>query len=131
MSDYRFGTSVPIEPVSELIIEPATPVNVHNISDGYHTFSELYDHRRALCAALAKAFPGVSWRSKKHHPDDGPMFEGYFIIGFEFPMEPVTYHYKLKYWDEFRWMVEIPHAPKWDRHTPSDTVDRLLRWALR
>lgn len=99
------------------------------ISDGYHTFGELYDHRRALTAALAQALP--SWRSKAHHPDDSPMFEGgYFIVGIDLPgAGTITYHYKLSHWDDFAGVDELAHAPKWDGAAPADTVTRLLGWA--
>lgn len=103
-----------------------------DISDGFHTFGELYDHRRALTALLAaaSALMGNSWRSKQHHPDDAPMFEGgYFIVGIKLPTGTITYHYKLTHWDDFRDVPELPHAPKWDGATPADTVDRLLRAA--
>lgn len=101
-----------------------------NVSDGYHTFGELYDHRRALTAALATSRPGWAWRSKAHHPDDGPMFEGgYFIVGIELPTGTISYHYKLSHWDDFRSARTLFHAPKWDGATPADTVVRLMNWA--
>lgn len=103
------------------------------ISDGYHTFGELYDHRRALTAALATVMGEVgmvAWRSKEHHPDDNPMFEGgYFIVGIEMPHGTITYHYKLSHWDDFASVPELPHAPKWDGAGPPATVDRLLAYS--
>lgn len=104
------------------------------ISDGYHTFEELsfeelYDHRRALTAYLASLVAefGNSWRSKRHHPGDDPMFEGgYFIVGIELPSGTITYHYKLSHWDDFANVPELEHAPKWDGAGPSETVTRLL-----
>lgn len=106
-----------------------------DISDGYHTFGELYDHRRALTAALAVLragqLAGGAWRSKAHHPDDDPMFEGgYFIIGIELPTGTITYHYKLEHWDDFALVPELEHAPKWDGATPADSVTRLLGAAV-
>ena len=98
-------------------------------SDGHHTFHELYNHRRALTAVLASAAAsaGDSWRSREHHPDDSPMFEGgYFIVGIELPTGTITYHYKNQFWDDFAAVPEIPHAPKWDGATPDDTVTRCL-----
>ena len=106
--------------------------NKIEVSDGHHTFEELYAHRLALTAVLAAAAAsdGDSWRSKAHHPDDDPMFEGgYFIVGVNLPTGPITYHYKLKHWDDFAAVPEVPHAPKWDGAPPSATVDRLLETA--
>ena len=102
------------------------------VTDGYHTFGELYDHRRALTALLAgaAATAGDSWRSKAHHPEDSPMFEGgYFIVGINLPNGTITYHYKLSHWDDFAAVPEVEHAPKWDGATPADTVTRCLELA--
>lgn len=107
----------------------ASDLDSNDVSDGHHTFGELYDHRRALTAVLAAgaASYGDAWRSKAHHPDDDPMFEGgYFIVGIRLPSGMITYHYKLKHWDDFGAVPEIEHAPKWDGATPADTVTRLL-----
>lgn len=101
-------------------------------SDGFHTFGELYDHRRALTAVLAASAgsAGESWRSKAHHPEDSPMFEGgYFIVGIELPTGTITYHYKLSHWDDFAATPELEHAPKWDGAGPDETVSRLLELA--
>jgi hypothetical protein len=103
-----------------------------NISDGYHTFGELYDHRRALTAALMMNNKKISWRSKQHHPDDSPMFEGgYFIVGMNLPTGQISYHYKLHHWDDFTGITELPHAPKYDGHTPELTIKRLLDWCKK
>ena len=100
------------------------------MSDGHHTMEELYDHRRALTAALMAERADISWRSKTHHPDDGPMFEGgYFIVGINTPAGTITYHYKLTHWDDFAAAPELEHAPKWDGAGPWQTVERLFEWA--
>lgn len=110
--------------------EAGVPGGMGEVSDGFHTFDELYDHRRALTAALCKALGLDAWRSKAHHPDDNPMFEGgYFIVGINLPTGTITYHYKLEHWDDFAEVDELAHAPKWDGATPGDTVTRLLAWA--
>jgi hypothetical protein len=108
-------------------LEPGEP---EQVSDGYHTFGELYDHRRALTAALATALVSDSWRSRDHHPDDDPIFEGgWFIVGINLPTGTITYHYEMKHWDDFRHVKVLEHAPKWDSAPASATVDRLLEWA--
>jgi hypothetical protein len=99
------------------------------LSDGYHTMADLYAHRRALVAVLAAAAStaGDSWRSKAHHPEDSPMFEGgYFVVGIQLPTGVITYHFKLSRWDDFAAVPELEHAPKWDGATPDDSVTRLL-----
>jgi hypothetical protein len=94
-----------------------------NISDGYHTFDELYYHRMILFAVICNQNKNVAWKSKRH--DDGTMFDNYFIVGVENTKgQQFTYHYKLDYWDLFE-IEDIPKAPKWDGHQPKD-VDRLL-----
>lgn len=101
------------------------------LTDGYHTMEELYDHRLALTAVLAgaAASDGDSWRSKAHNPDDDPIFEGYFIVGIKLPTGVITYHYDLSHWDDFAVVPELAHAPKWDGASPADTVTRLMELA--
>jgi hypothetical protein len=110
---------------------PSDGINTDEITDGYHTFGELYEHRRALTAVLAGAAASVgdSWRSKAHHPDDDPIFDGYFIVGINLPTGTITYHYKLSHWDDFPAVPELDHAPKWDGALPDDTVTRCLNLA--
>ena len=107
---------------------PTSDAVTQDTSDGYHTFRELYAHRRALTAALATTT--TAWRSKSHHPLDAPIYDGFFIVGIEFPtVGAITYHYELEHWDDFRQIPALEHAPKWDGATPDDTVTRLLEWA--
>lgn len=110
--------------------------DTNGISDGYHTFEELYDHRiflfRALgnLAIMAANSVGMEnnennvWKSKLHH--DGTSYDGWFIVGFHTkPGFQVSYHIPMKYWDYFDLFVERERAPEWDGHTPADVVERL------
>lgn len=105
------------------------------MANGYHTFAELYAHRRALTAALASALIESSgrtaaWRTRQHHPEDAePMFPGHFLVGIPLMGGEIRYHYADQYWDDFREVPEIPHAPKWDGAGPDETVNRLLEYA--
>ena len=92
------------------------------ISDGSHTFDELYYHRMILFAVICNQNVDKAWKSKKH--DDGSMYEDYFIVGIETPEGQFTYHYHLDYWDLFKVYI-LDFARKWDGHT-SDDVTRLL-----
>lgn len=101
-----------------------------NTSDGFHTFRELYDHRRALTAALlAMADRGKVWRSRNHHPDDSSCHEGYFIVGIELPQGTVTYHYADQFWDDFSQVPTLAHAPRWDGAGPPESITRLVSFA--
>lgn len=93
-----------------------------NVSDGSHTFEELYHHRAVLFSTLCRAFPENAWKSKLH--DDGTMFENYFIVGIQTPEGSFTYHYEMKYWEMFPVTV-YERAPVYDGHTASD-VTRLF-----
>lgn len=112
--------------------ERSVTTKPEDFSDGFHTFGELYAHRRVLTAVLAASAAEAedSWRSKAHHPDDKAMFDGYFVVGIQLPTGTITYHYKLQYWDEFAATPELPYAPKWDGATPDDTVTRLRSLAV-
>ena len=92
------------------------------ISDGYHTFDELYYHRMVLFSIICKKHKDISWKSKQH--DDGTMFDDSFIVGITTPQGDYTYHYHLRDWDKFD-VKEIDKAPKWDGHKPTD-ITRLL-----
>lgn len=96
--------------------------SVKEISDGHHTFSDLYYHRMILTKIVAESYPTYAWKSWLHH--DGTMFEGDFIIGFSTPDGQYSYHYKAMFWDEFNVKV-LDHAPEYDGHQPND-ITRLI-----
>jgi hypothetical protein len=134
----RVATSAPDEDTLRGLLTKtlrALPAGMKNVSDGYHTFEDLYAHRRALTAGLMRLATTIwgggltVWRSKEHHPEDGPMFEGSFIVGVELPTGTFTYHYNLEDWDDFPEVPVLPHAPKWDGAASDETVTRLLEYA--
>lgn len=99
-----------------------------NVSDGHHTFNELYDHRAKLFLALCRAYPWTAWRSKKRHDNEtDPMFDSMFIVGINTPDGPVTYHCDVDpYWDLFEGIATYERAPKpHDGCTPEEGIERL------
>jgi len=92
------------------------------VSDGYHTFDELYEHRMFLFSVICKAHKAAAWKSWKHH--DGTMYDDYFIVGITTPEGDYSYHYHKDHWDKFD-VTELDFAPKWDGHKPED-ITRLL-----
>lgn len=93
-----------------------------SISDGFHSFDELYDHRMTLFAAVHKAHQDKAWKAPLHA--DGTMWKGWFIVGINTPEGQFTYHYKSEHWDLFDVLV-LAKAPEWDGHTPDD-ITRLM-----
>ena len=91
------------------------------ISDGSHTFDELYYHRMVLFSIICNQNKELAWKSKLHH--DGTMYDNYFIVGITTPEGDYTYHYDLEYWDMFN-VKELEKAPEWDGHKPKD-ITRL------
>ena len=108
-------------------------VDPGQVSDGYHTFNELYEHRHALVLALMAARPDLFWYSLRHY--DGEVCFGgeYFIVGAELPNAgTVSYHLPVSL---FNLAVKISpgdcldKAPEWDGHTAGEVVSRLKKWA--
>lgn len=100
------------------------------ISDGYHTFQELYDHRLFLTSVLFNEWANSnkydvhkSW----HHSDGEECFGGgWFIVVAELPFGQISYHYESQYWCMFQIPVkELPNT--FDGHTSADVLSRLSR----
>jgi hypothetical protein len=110
--------------IREKVCRMAGIGDIGEFSDGFHTFNSLYRQRCVLFAALVKAYPHISWKSKRH--DDGELCfgGGWFIVGIDTPEGSYTYHYEMKDWDMFR-CKELERGKKWDGHTDGD-VERLL-----
>lgn len=93
-----------------------------NISDGYHTFNELYYHRMILFSVICNQNKLRAWKSQLHY--DRTMYEDYFIVGIETDKGQATYHYHMKDWEHFK-VLELDRAPEWDGHTSNDVLERL------
>jgi hypothetical protein len=98
------------------------------ISDGYHSFDELYEHRIALYIALCSQISfdaEVAWCSQKH--SDGSNYDGWFILGLgKGKGKQITYHIPNKYWDKVVKFAEVlDKAPEWDGHTSNDVLERI------
>ena len=120
--EYSLGLHDGCEYDTKLIDEIPT-ADVEKMSDGYHTFADLYEQRLILSAALAKNNPNA-WKSKRHEDGSVPFGGGWFIMGFDTDEGCYTYHYELKDWDLFQ-CKELDKGKPWDGHTSKD-VRRLL-----
>jgi hypothetical protein len=113
--------------LDDIATEIATLGDASKVSDGYHTFGELYDHRIALFIALCRArdmTADVVWRSKLH--SDGSSIDGWFIMGIGTARgEQITYHLPMSRWDETEFADTWSQAPEFDGHTSNDVLARL------
>ena len=102
------------------------PIDLSDISDGHHTFKELYEHRHQLFIALMKIRPGMSWRSKRH--EDGTMYDDWFIAGMRLTTGDISYHLPNRLWDSLGNVEVLENAPRWDGYTSTDVLNRLSTW---
>lgn len=102
--------------------------NTGKVSDGYHTFDELYEHRIHLFLALMKLRPDISWIAQKHN--DGSFMTGWFIAGMCLPSGQITYHLPLRFWEVARnlGVKTLEVGLKWDGHTSADVLKRLANF---
>ena len=111
------------------------------ISDWYHTFGELYEHRIHLFITLCSMITKLKClrndyiehkkykdykiiKSKIHF--DWSEYEWWFIIQLETDNWQISYHLPNKYWDKCDFIKTVERANKWDWSTSTDVLDRLL-----
>jgi hypothetical protein len=105
-----------------------------NTSDGYHTFNELYEFRKAYNAALfnewatgGKCSVHKSWR---HHDGELCFGGGWFIVVAVLPNGQISNHYEAKDWNLF----DVPETERalfeFDGHTRIDVVARLKAYTI-
>ena len=98
------------------------------VSDGYHTFNELYYYRMLYNAAFFNLLP-KEWvhKSKRHHTGEECFGGGWFIVIANLPTGQISNHYELKDWDLFK-VPEKEFADEWDGHTPQEAAERLHKY---
>lgn len=133
------GTPCPCDPLRKKSFEVVVTEKNITMSDGFHTFDELYEHRITLYIALAKQLGQIEdeadehgmpehlvWRSKLH--SDGSSFDGWFILGIDKNKgEQITYHLPLSKWEETNFAETLELAPEWDGHSSADVLERLKK----
>lgn len=115
---------IPMTAALNHIIHKLSGEERNEISDGYHTFGELYEHRIWLWIALCRGNKEIAWKSLYH--SDGSRIEGWFVLGLgKRPGLQMTYHLPLKYWDECPFVEALSRAPDYDGHTSKDVLELL------
>ena len=106
-------------------------IDAGEVSDGYHTFNELYEYRLLYNASffneLAKQNLYDVHKSKKHSDGEECFGGGQFIVMAELPTGQISNHYELKDWNLFQ-VPEKEKANKWDEHTPQDVAERIRKF---
>lgn len=109
-------------------------IDTNLISDGYHTFGELYEHRIENFITICRMIQTYRhldripvWMAKRHH--DGTELEGWFILGiYTEPGKQITYHLPMSRWTEcYDFATAFDLAPEWDKHTANDVLLRLKK----
>lgn len=87
------------------------------ISDGYHTFEELYEHRILLFFSLVvKSNWNACWRP--HYPE-------WPVLLVETPAGQISYHFHEKYLPLIADHVPMNDSIVWDGHDSKQVVERL------
>ena len=120
-------------------------VDIGELSDGHHTFNELYNFRKVYNAALFNEWaenletssdfgqalfnvPKYNVHKSWRHSDGELCFGGgWFIVSAMLPTGLISNHYKAEDWDLFK----IPEVEKalyeFDGHTSEDVLNRLKK----
>lgn len=102
------------------------------LSDGYHTFSELYDYRMIYNALIVNSYAKQGLynchKSKRHSTKEECFGGGWFVVMMTLPTGQVSNHYEMKYWDLFH-CEEREFADEWDGHTPQQAFERMVQFA--
>lgn len=103
--------------------------DIQFISDGYHTFSELYEFRRLYNTALFNQWSKdglYDVHKSKLHSDGKVPFENsnWFIVVAELPTGQISNHYTIDHWGSFQ-IPEKNMANEFDGHTTHDVISRL------
>lgn len=98
-------------------------------SDGYHTFRELYEFRKAYNAALFNELAAngkcLVHKSLRHHDGELCFGGGWFIVVAILSEGQISNHYELADWDLFRVPAVDKALFEFDGHTGADVIKRL------
>ncbi len=122
------------------------PEMTGELSDGYHTFSELYEFRKMYNAALFNEWAtqkvrNPKWANEDNQPLNLPKYDvhkswrhndgelcfggGWFIVSAMLPTGQISNHYRAEDWDLFKIPVEEKAKYPFDGHTSNDVLNRL------
>ena len=137
-SDYIYVKVIGQEKIIDNENVPIEGKAIGTLSDGYHTFDELYEFKKMYNAVLfnewannetwiGRIAPKYNVHKSWKHNDGEPCFGGgWFIVSAMLPTGLISNHYKAEDWDLF----QVPEVEKalyeFDGHTPQDVLARLV-----
>ena len=95
-----------------------------DISDGYHTFNELYEHRCLLFIAwlVSDGCPGKAYWVAEH-------FAGWDLVVVEIPhVGQISYHVPNKHRHLYSGRIKSVLSHTFDGHSPTDVLKRIEEW---
>ncbi len=110
--------------------------DISTVSDGYHTFAELYDFRKVYNAALFNEWASKQdqfkhqvkydvHKSIRHYDGEFCFGGGWFIVIAMLPTGQISNHYEMKDWDLFKIPATETAKYEYDGHTAKDVLKRL------
>lgn len=96
------------------------------VSDGYHTFNELYEHRFLLFINFLRANRQNAFKTLLN--DAGEAWDGHFIAGLQMLNGQITYHLPIRLWEMLDVEV-IERNTGYDGHNSNDVLERLVSMA--
>jgi hypothetical protein len=96
-----------------------------NISDGYHTFDELYEHRNLLWINLCICNYTDCGIVKEH------LYPGWFLLFMDTDKGQISYHLPNKLLPLVEGKIAEAIDYRYDGHTTNDVIDRLKSMSER
>lgn len=125
-----FGNGLSVKNIITWLEKQVISEDKGEISDGYHTFNELYYYRMLYNAAFFNSLPKeLVHKSKKHHDGEECFGGGWFVVMANLPTGQISNHYELKDWELFQ-IPEKEVADEWDGHTPKEAAERIHKYLL-
>lgn len=132
-NEYMTTKKQKAEVINEMIKLAGDDIEKGSISDGYHTFNELYEFRKLYNAALFNQWAdmGIYDVHKSWNHSDGELCfgGGWFIVMATLPTGQISNHYEEKDWELFRCEARL-NANEWDGHTAQDVAVRIKDYIL-
>ena len=104
--------------------------SIEDVTDGYHSFAELYEYRKLYNALLFNQWAELGkfnvHKSMRHSDGEMPFGGGYFIVVARLPTGQISNHYEIRDWDMFD-VPEVKYAAPYDGHTPADVTNRIKK----